>query len=311
MAIERIPVDPIKERAQWLALRQQDVTASTIASLFGLHPYVSALQLWCEKTGLALPELGSSVLERGRFYEGAVADGFRAQHPTWTVTKPDVYVRDPVRRIGATPDFLITTDDGRHGVLQVKTVAPDAFRRYWTEEVAPTWISLQCLTEAMLDEADFGMIAALVIDPYRVNPPHEYEVPRHNAAEDRIRGAVENFWKAIEAGEQPKPDYTRDRAILSVMFPREKPKKIIDLRGNNRLPELLETRETLKARIKKAEADLETAEAEIVHLIGDAENALVNGWKVTFKEQHRKEHVVRATSFRVLRSAREQHDSAP
>lgn len=306
MAIDRIRIE---SREQWLALRRNDVTASVVGALFGLHPYTSALALYAEKIGLALPEPEPTVLERGRFLEVAVGAAFAEAHSKWQIAKAEHYLRDGAQRIGATPDFLINTDDGRRGVLQCKTVAPGAFRRYWSDVTPPTWISLQTLTEAMLDEADFGIIAALVIDPYRLKL-HEYEVPRHHGAEARIRGAVEKFWRDVEIGAQPKVDYERDRALLGVIYPREKPGKIIDLRGDNRLPQILEAREHLKARISDAEADLETLEAEIIHKLGDAEAAQVNGWKVTLKEQHRKQYTVKPTSFRVLRTAREQEKAA-
>ena len=42
----------IESREQWLAMRRQDITASTAGALLGLHPYVTAYSLWAEKTGL-------------------------------------------------------------------------------------------------------------------------------------------------------------------------------------------------------------------------------------------------------------------
>ena len=57
-------------REEWLGLRQRDVTASQIAALLGLHPYVTPYQLWAEKTGKLVPlDDDNAVLRRGRLLE--------------------------------------------------------------------------------------------------------------------------------------------------------------------------------------------------------------------------------------------------
>jgi hypothetical protein len=41
-----------------------------------------------------------------------------------------------------------------------------------------------------------------------------------------------------------------------------------------------------------------------------AEAAVIHGWRVTFKHQHRKEHTVKASDFRVLRIAKDREEAA-
>ncbi len=299
--VERIQIE---SREQWLAARKQDVTASVVGALFGLHPYETALGLFVEKSGVAMPEIDSSVLRRGRLLEGAVAQAVAEEKPNWKITKATEYLRDPAARIGATPDFWIDGDPRGLGVLQAKTVAPSVFKKSWTEESPPFWVVLQNATEMMLADASWGAIAALVVDGWHFDL-HIYEVPRNAAAEKKIRETVTQFWSDVWHNREPKTDYERDGSLLSLLYPREVASTIIDLTGDNMMPELLEERERLSGVIKESEKRKETIDTEIKFKIGDAEAARVSGWRLTWKEQHRKEHIIAAKSFRVLRATKE------
>ena len=301
--IERITIE---SEEQWMALRKRDVTASTIAALWGMHPYETLAGLHALKSGVEFPKpVESSVMRRGRALERVVADEEVARlHPEWKITKASDYWRDPQRRIGATPDFYIHDEALRFGVLQTKTVASSVYKRTWGEDQPPFWITLQLTTELMLVGADFGMVAALVVGDFTFDIVTHF-VPRHVTAEKRIREAAENFWLHVDSGVQPKIDYERDGPLLAALFPRETPGKVIDLRTDNRILQLLEERESVLGGQSVAEDRLSCINTEIKSKMEDAEAAIVPGWRVTFKQQHRKEHTVKASSFRVLRATRD------
>jgi predicted phage-related endonuclease len=303
--VERIA---IVSDEQWHALRKHDVTASNVACLFGLHPYKTVGELHVEKSGIDLaPRAETSVIRRGRALEGVVADEVRRVKPEWKITKASNYLHDIKRRIGATPDFYID-DNGRRGILQTKTVASSVYKKTWLEAGGlPFWIGLQCATEMMLDDADFGVVAALAVGDFEF-ALHLIDVPRHAATEKRIRDAVEEFWRKVNSGAQPTIDYERDGALLAALYPHETPGKIIDLRGDNRIGELLEERERLGTSVDQIKQALDACNNEIKSKIGDGEAALVPGWRITFREQSRKEHLVRASSFRVLRITKDAVD---
>jgi predicted phage-related endonuclease len=294
----------IEDRQNWLALRRQDVTASTVGCLFDAHPYQTMLGLFAEKTGVQMADEDTTAMRRGRLLESAVAEAFREEHPGWKVVKCRHYYRAPALRLGATPDFIFIDPQGRRGVLQTKTVAPHVFRQTWTDETPPFWIALQTLTEAMLTKSDYGMIGALECDGFKFGF-HPYEVPRHPAAERRIQDAVQKFWSDIAEGKVPQIDFRRDAPVLAIMYPRETTGKSVDLRGDNRITELLDTRERAAAAEKAAEAEKQTAENEIKAKLEDAEIGVVNGWRLSFRQQTRKEHMVKESKFRVLRVARD------
>jgi predicted phage-related endonuclease len=279
--------------SEWLDLRKPDVTASIVAALFDLHPYETLSGLYWAKRGVIVPDSETSVMQLGKLLEPAVGPAVQRMRPDWTITKAHHYWRDPILRLGATPDFYVTRFDNgpgmRYGVLQAKSTHPSTFARHWTESTAPTWIVLQVLTEMMLTNADFGAIAVLVNDG-RAGDVHIYDVPRHIAAESRIRQAVAAFWLDLQNGVEPKFNYTRDHDLLGAIYPREIPGKVIDLREDNRIIPLLEKRAQLDAAINEAERAKEALDVELREKMGDAESALISGWRVSLKQQTRKNY---------------------
>jgi predicted phage-related endonuclease len=308
MPVERIP---IVDREQWLALRRHDVTASTVGCLFPevQHPYQTIAGLHAEKLGLEMPgpDPESAIIRRGTALEPVVAGEVGRLLPGWSISKCQHYLRDTERRIGATPDFDIIDNHGHRGVLQTKTVGSYAFKRQWGEADNPTppfWITLQVVAEMMLASADFGLIGVLVIGDFAFDT-HIIEVDRNSAAEGKIYRAVERFWAAMDAGECPELDYERDTDLVKLLYPQEVEGKTVDLRSDNHILELLDEREAAIDAASAAEKAKERINNEIRAKMGDAESAIVNGWKVTLKTTHQKEQVRKATSYRVLRATRQ------
>lgn len=302
----------ITGREEWLKLRRQDVTASEIGALFGAHKYKTPAALYAEKIGAMGEPEGSSVTTRGIRLESFVANQVAERHPEWTITKSDSYHRDPKHRIGATPDFMIGGDDAQHqlGVLEIKTIGASDFKRDWRggddmgEIVPPLWIILQVQLQMHLTGASFGIVAVLPVSEWSPMDVHEIEIPKNPAVIEKIIAAADAFWGRIERGEPPDFDYEKDMAVVKALYASAESGKPVDLSMDNAIGVLLDRREALKLSEKACEGELETIEAEIRAKIGDAEMALVPGWTVTLKNQHRKGYTVEPADFRVLRVKR-------
>ena len=163
--IERLEIE---SREQWLAMRQQDITASAAGALLGLHPYISAWSLWAEKTGLVSSdgddEPGDGTRPRAR------ADRHRAPAEAAPGLEgrrgPIAYYRDPEARLGATPDCLATDPAARPWRHPDQERRASAFEEEWFEDGEirpPLWIAIQALIEAHLTGASWAAVAALVI----------------------------------------------------------------------------------------------------------------------------------------------------
>lgn len=295
--IERIP---ITSREQWLDLRRHDITASDVAAVCGLSPYKSALRLWAEKTGEVSEGEENNAMRRGRWLEAGVISALNEEYPTWAVHKLSEYLRDPEIRIGATPDALAYTPD--ETIVQCKVISAPSFESGW-KDGPPVGYQLQTLTEAMLWDAPTAYLAALVIDTYGAEL-HVVEVPRHPAAEAKIRETVARFWSDVEAGKVPAVDYAKDSELLKILYRPKEGMEPIDLSADNLLPEILAEREKITADLKSLEDRKKEIGAEIIHKLNGSAVGLCDGWKIQHSTTNRPEHVVKATSFPVLRVSR-------
>jgi predicted phage-related endonuclease len=292
---------PITDRAKWLEWRHEDVTASELGALFGVHPYMSALKLYLSKSGIEFPtDDNNPVFRRGRILEPAVAAAVAEARPNWRIEKAGAYYRDPDRRIGATPDFLVA--NGGLGCLQTKTAAPVVYERDWDSgRVVPFWVQLQTLTECMLTNAAWGAVAVLRVDPFDLECSI-IEIPRHPAAEAKILAAVQQFWDDVEHAREPPADYGRDAELIRIIAPREIGGKTIDLSADNELPEMLQQRELICQQIDAFETRKSEIETAVKFKLRDAERATgLIDWSVTWKTVHRTEYKVPAKDVRTLR----------
>ncbi len=299
MLIER---RTITNRDEWLSWRREDITASTVGALFGAHPYVTALRLYAEKRGVEFLDQDNAVMRRGRWLEPAVAKAVGEKRPDWSLEAPNLYLRAPDLRLGATPDFFIHGDPRGLGVLQCKTVAPSVFYREWDEgREPPLWITLQCLSEMLLADATFGIVAPLLVDPHMMDV-WLCDVPRNQAAETKIINAVASFWEMVREGREPEPDYGRDADVIKALTPHEITGMSVDLSGNNELPALLDQRAGLMQVIKDYEAKKEAIETEIKFLMRDAEFVTgIPDWRITYKTSDRAGYTVPPKQIRSLR----------
>jgi predicted phage-related endonuclease len=299
MTIER---RPITDRAEWLEWRKPDVTASTVGGLFGCHPYVTALRLYAEKRGTEFEPLDDNkILRRGRWLEPAIAKAVRELEPSLQATPANDYYRDPDLRLGATPDFLLLDGQGRSGVLQAKTAAPHIYRRDWQDgKEPPLWILLQAATEMRLTGAQFAVVAVMVVDPFALDVVLS-RFERNAAVEEKIVRQVRAFWHLVEAGQEPEPDFGRDDAVIRALHPRADRGSLLDLRSSNKVMDMLVRRADAVSRIKELENEKGSIEAELRYRLGDHESALVDGFKITYKNVHLPERVVPESNNRQLR----------
>ena len=291
------------DRDDWLAMRRQDVTASQIAAVIGQHPYCSALELWAQKTGQIVTVADNAAMRRGRLLEpvavkltGEALQGCRIQY-----NDAQLYWRDEEARIGATPDVIVHNHEDGRGVIQLKNVEPGIYAKNWQSGEPPLWVALQALCEAKLTGAQWAAVGVL-----RVGHGVEFNlmpVPLHQGAWDRLTAAVADFWRAVEAGVAPQPDYTRDGAIISSMYPASNG-AVIDLSGDNELAVALAEREEAKILAKGLDEQLDKLDAIIRHKVGAHETALAGDFRITIRTEERKAYSVPAGSRRPIRVKR-------
>ncbi len=296
--VQRIPVT---DRESWLALRQQDVTASDIAAIWGASPHKSMLALWAEKSGTDLRKDETAFTKRGRHLEPAILSAAaECDEFAGAVLRPaGFYLRSPSLRMGATPDAIVRWPDG-DGIeepVDAKSVASWIFDTQW-DGGPPLHIQLQVLVQAMLLGAPRGWVACAVMNPDF--PIHIYEIPRNAVAEQKILEGVKLFWETVADKEMPPPK-AGDHATLSAMFPRVERTAPLDWENDAEATKLLGELDLLTGEVKPREKRIDEIQAILKAKVGSAESAIAPGWLVTWKEQTRKAFTVAESTFRVLR----------
>jgi hypothetical protein len=315
MTVERhvIPNGP-EGRKVWLALRANDVTASDVPAVCGEGVYGSAAEVWARKRGLIPPQDMSEPMKRGIWGEPAVFEALSWERPDWELRRAKVYLRDPAARLGATPDG-VAIDPARAGigVVQCKVVSEQAFRDKWLSDPAddphdyfapasaPLGYELQTLTEAMLADAQWGVIACLVVGSWKWTL-RLFFIDRHAGAEASIRDRVGQFWtRYLDTGVQPPIDADRDEALVKALHPQDDGSEI-DLSGDNELPGIVDDLTTARADKREAEKIEKRAKTIIGDKMGPAAFArLADGRRLSNKTQHRGAYSVEATEFRVVK----------
>lgn len=294
-----------KDRRAWLRARQQDVTASVVGALFGVHPYITEAEVWGLKTG-ALREdpTEAPAMKRGRLLEPVAVQLIREQHPDWDVTHnaANEYWRDPEARIGATPDTIVRCPARGLGTVQIKSVEQSAFRRNWLDSEGnpepPLWIQLQATLEAHMLGAQWAAVAPLVVG-------HGIECPLLGVdlmpeVVGAIRDRVAAFWVKVETGDMPL-DYDRDGGLIDRLHAIGDPGDEIDLSSDNRIPFLLSEVADSQAALAASRRRKDAAEAEIKARMGSAVVAhLGRGRRITWKTRKRPAIQTPASSYRVL-----------
>lgn len=295
-----------RNAAAWHRLRGKDVTASVAGALFGVHEFITPFKLWQLKAGRleADPE-ESPAMKRGRLLEPVAIALLREQRPHWRVAhnsgSATRYYRDPEARIGATPDALVEFDDEK-AVVQIKSVEATAFRRKWIKDDGiiepPLWIAVQASVEAYLTGSSRAFVAALVVG-HGIDL-HVVEVPLIAGLIDRIKELSVAFWKSVETGEEPAPDYRLDGETLDRLYSRNEGGEV-DLTRDARIELLVMARNVASARKRDAESELDQIDAEVkAKMKGAAVAHLAGGRKIYQPTRRRTNADGSAVSFRIL-----------
>jgi putative phage-type endonuclease len=296
MTVERIP---ITDRASWLEMRKALLTASDIGAAAGKDPFKSPLRLYNEKLGLVPDVVENDIMRRGRWFEHAAVAALKEKFPEKEIKQPNIFLADADARLGATPDALLTTA-GEFGVVncQIKTVNRTSWEK-WNGQ-PPLSYQLQTLAEGMLLDSTSNMLCVLVVDSHSADLV-TYDIPRSPANEEKVRLVAKEFWRRVDNREPYPVDYSRDSDLMGLMFPQAVQEPVLDLSGDNLLPELLDERTGLGEAVKTAEERIKAIDTEIKAKMGEAAVAELPGWRITWKVVDRKGYTVEPRSGREFR----------
>lgn len=192
----------------WLEARTKNVTATEVASLFGLNKYKSANALAKDKR--EPKKIWSRFIREGRILEPAVAQALR-EDLDWEVqlyggTKNVSFFQHPEIQLSATPDAMQVNLKGAVTALIELKTANVARMDDWDFNV-PVHYCLQVHAQMMCIGVDKAYIACLGrFEPF---PLIVYEVFPNEIIKTNIEKSVDLFWEMFYNNKE----YTVDREL--------------------------------------------------------------------------------------------------
>lgn len=298
MATATEQIEP-KTRAQWLADRMSGIGASEAAAALGESPFKTTWELFLEKTGtVAAPDLSDKLYVRlGQVMERGVGEIFadevgrhvefwpqtevmRHREHTWMFCTPDAFQYDP--------------DRGK-GLLSIKTTDP-RFRKEWESSGIPLHYQIQAQHELAVTGLNWGSVAVA----FGRQTMKSFEFVRHQKFIDALIEKLSQFWRNVQTQTPPPIDWTNECAKALCTFYGD------DTGGSVELPPEAATWDRLlqsaKEEMKSLEKIIGENENKIRAAIGENTfGVLPSGERYSWKTQSRREYVVAASTFRVLR----------
>lgn len=204
-----------KDRAEWLEARKDGLGASDAASVLGVSPWKTNVQLWEEKCGLLIPEdIGDKpAVKYGNDAEPLMRAFFALDHPEYEVsfTPYKIMKHTGLPFITCTPDGeLLERATGRRGGLEVKTteILSAAGWRHWKDCIPDNYYAQVC--QQMLASA-WDFVELLVQIKFTTSTGEDrkevrhYKVERADSLEDIaiIQRESASFWRCVELRQKP------------------------------------------------------------------------------------------------------------
>lgn len=284
-----------RDRDAWLAARRTGIGASEAAALVGEHAWLSLSRLVAEKRGLFADEAAVERFEWGLRHEPTILAAYASPRYAGRET----LAHGKLLRSAEHP-WAIATLDGEtlhpvHGWIPWEAKSVEVFRSdEWQHGPPPTYW-WQCQHQMLVTGAPCVSIAALL----GVHRLVWCDVDRDEAAIRRLALRGPEVWALVQSGEEPPGPY--DRETFGAFWPSEEAGAVVDL--DEAFAVLDQEREEIAARLRADGKRKDEIDAQIREAIRGAERAALPGGRVTYslKAQTRAEHVVKASTTRVLR----------
>src|SRR5262245_7270735 len=288
-----VEVHNIKDRASWLAMRRKNVGCSEVAALFHAHPYLTALQLWAQKSGLIRSDDDDNdILRRGRILEAAVVEALQEQYPKWDIRRPRNYYVMPEHRLGCTPDATCVID-GCPSLVQIKVVAPEKFEAEWADG-PPACYLMQLQAEMFVTGRTHGMLAAMVSDGWKF-PVHTFPIEADAAFGEKLIRSLRAFWRHVDEGREPAVA-AGDVEILGRLYPAPNDEERASLGHRDDVRKACEDYERIGKQVDELQKLRAAAGAVVCSALRNHSKGDLPGWSISWS-------AIAASSYTATRKA--------
>lgn len=277
----------------WEKERRVSIGASETAGVLGVEgAYTTRLLTYNSKV------LGSKIEDNdqmfmGREIEGAIADLYAKKTGREVVDLGRYTIqRHPTAHLAATLDRMVVGPDVR-GPLQLKSVG-SAKAHEWGDE-PPLHYAIQVQAEMACTGEKRGFLAGWVGGQSLIH----YDLRADPEFQAEMLSAVERFWHEHIVPRIPPEPTAKDVKALQRLYPKDQGTTIpLDEVALSIADEVAD----LKARINAQEERKDELENRLRAILGQATwGVLPDGSRLQWQLESKKEHVVKASSTRVLR----------
>ena len=208
-----IDVNVLESREAWLSARKY-IGGSDAGVIMGVSHWKDNVTLWLEKTGVVIPEDISDklVVQYGNRMEPRIREIFKGHHPEWGVAykENNLWTNDNYPFAHASLDGWIETEDGKYGVLEIKTaeILKKSQAEAWEGRVPDTYYC-QVLHYLMVTEFDFAIVCA-ELQVRRMDGSTEWRIVERRIDRAEVEADIKTlerkereFWQHIVDGTEP------------------------------------------------------------------------------------------------------------
>ena len=209
MAVEMVI---LKDHDEWLQNRQR-IGGSDASAILGMNPYRTNLELWQIKTGQLIPEDISekTFVKYGTQAEMHLRGLFRLDFPEYQVEyiENNMFLNDKYPFAHASLDGWLTDQDGRKGILEIKTtnILQSMQKEKWNNRLPDNYY-IQLLHYLMLTEFDFAVLVAQLKSEFNgeiYKQTKHYKIERSEVESDikYFESSEKEFWKCVQESKIP------------------------------------------------------------------------------------------------------------
>lgn len=204
-----VTMEIMSSREEWLQKRTSYIGGSDAAAVIGRNPWMSNTELWEIKTGRKQQADISDkpYVKYGIAAEDHIRELYKLDHPEKFVeyVPNNIWLNDAHPFGHASLDGWITDENGRFGVLEIKTseVMSKAAAEKWRDRIPDTYY-IQLLHYFMITEARFANLRALLKFISR-SEIRDYHIEREEVENDIdfLMAAEKEFADSIRADRCP------------------------------------------------------------------------------------------------------------
>lgn len=202
------------DRKRWLECRMHGpdgsipytIGGSDIATIFGVNPWMTPLELWYYKQETMSPAEPDNpdILEMGHLLEPVCAHWYAKKTGNNVIPDTMMYQHAKYPYALANFDYRFETPTGKKGILECKSLT---YRKAgdWSDGAIPINYELQGRWYMAIDDSDACDFAAL----WGNNPEHDLAMPsiiRNQDTEEMIFEKADAFIESIKKGTPPDMD---------------------------------------------------------------------------------------------------------